>query len=66
VLEAFLGYASPIFHDLLSFKHAMSMGENEMRNGLPVVPLTEGSEALRYRLNALYPYEPSQADGGHS
>ncbi|KIM90357.1 hypothetical protein PILCRDRAFT_812095 [Piloderma croceum F 1598] len=56
VFKMFLSYASPIFRDMFALPQ-VSKGENsnEMRDGLPIVQVTEEKETLEKLLSMCYP-----------
>ncbi|KAF8638442.1 hypothetical protein AX17_002199 [Amanita inopinata Kibby_2008] len=68
VLQSLLRLVSPVFNDMFSpnRRGAASTDENEIKNGLPVIPLSEDSETLYFLFTLIYPYihEPN-LDNGH-
>ncbi|KAF8634555.1 hypothetical protein AX17_004145 [Amanita inopinata Kibby_2008] len=56
VVKSLLCLVSPIFKDMFSLNQGKAREQNEMRNGVPVVPLEEDSETLNNLLLLIYPY----------
>ncbi|KAF8639037.1 hypothetical protein AX17_001761 [Amanita inopinata Kibby_2008] len=56
VLRCFLRFVSPNFDDMFSLNRGEALEKNEMKNGMPIVPLEEDSEVLSNLLLLIYPY----------
>ena len=54
IIKLLLCLVSPVFSDMLSSNHTCA-SEDETRNGLPVIPVTESSETLHCLLLLIYP-----------
>jgi len=65
VLGAFLRYVSPTFRDLFSLGKGSAESGNEIKDGHPVIPLTEDDRTIRCLLSIIYPSidEPDLVDG---
>ncbi|KAF8634592.1 hypothetical protein AX17_004181 [Amanita inopinata Kibby_2008] len=56
VVKSLLCLVSPIFKDMFSLNRGEALEKNEMKNGVPVVPLEEDSETVNNLLLLIYPY----------
>ena len=56
VLGAFLRYVSPTFRDMFSLSRGSAAEENEIKDGYPVIPLSEDKETIHYLLSNIHPY----------
>jgi hypothetical protein len=64
VLGAFLCYVSPTFRDMFSLSRGSATDKNEIKDGHPVIPLSEDRETIHYLLSIIHPYidEPKLDD----
>ncbi|KAK2462747.1 hypothetical protein APHAL10511_005265 [Amanita phalloides] len=56
VLIAFLRYVSPIFRDMFLLNTGSAAEHNEIKDGYPVISLSEDSETILCLLRIIYPY----------
>ena len=56
VLGAFLRYVSLTFRDMFSLSRGSAADENEIKDGYPVIPLSEDKETIHYLLSNIHPY----------